>query len=94
MSPRPSSRLAISGSGFVSDRYAGENVVFVGTYPCHVILFLTSDTVVGVGLVAQPLWWVRQWRCQCAQVYAAGIVCIALQALPHTQPRTSQRVIH
>lgn len=39
-------RLVITGSGFSQDKFAGGNVVYVGSQPCTVLNHKTSDTLV------------------------------------------------
>lgn len=38
--------LEIRGSGFSQDRLTGENIVYVGPFPCNVIDHYTTDTLV------------------------------------------------
>jgi hypothetical protein len=39
-------RLTITGTGFSTDRYAASNMVFIGPYPCNVLVTQTTDTMV------------------------------------------------
>ena len=44
LSPPP--RLTLVGSGFSADTYTGSNLVFIGPYPCNVVGYLTSTSVI------------------------------------------------
>lgn len=45
-------RLSIQGSGFSRDLYQGSNQVYIGPYPCTILSYLTTDSVITCETIA------------------------------------------